>query len=322
MLTTHLPLIPEAVLKAHKVHRPGDTRFRANARLLQALYREEQGLPLGTHRDPEGKRRPLGSRISLAAGRAGANFISQDIAKLVCREVIYREPGAMIDQERLWTNLLSSQPLAFNLFGPLKLDLDQATAFFRKLLPDAIAKVEAIGFEHSPGRGDPAFTDDNTAFDLAVIGHSPAGEIVMVVIEVKYSESMLEPPAPLRPRYEELSAASGLYRDPAAPALRTSPIQQLWREHMLAWAMADAGLYTRLVFLVIHPRGNLNCAAAIRAYRRLLLGPPPTAPPVTFAVVTLEQCVETLAASGGGEQAAALHRRYLDFARLDALIFR
>jgi hypothetical protein len=37
-----LPLIPADVLKKHRVHEPLDTRFRSAARLLQALWREDQ----------------------------------------------------------------------------------------------------------------------------------------------------------------------------------------------------------------------------------------------------------------------------------------
>jgi hypothetical protein len=50
-----LPLVPANVLKKHRVHEPLDTRFRSAARLLQALWREDRGLPI------DGKRRKLGS---------------------------------------------------------------------------------------------------------------------------------------------------------------------------------------------------------------------------------------------------------------------
>jgi hypothetical protein len=44
-----LPIIPPHVLKKHRVHEPLDTRFRSAARLLQALWREDRGLPLGNY---------------------------------------------------------------------------------------------------------------------------------------------------------------------------------------------------------------------------------------------------------------------------------
>src|SRR5271165_6394462 len=114
----HLPLIPATVLKKHHVHEPLDTRFRSAARLLQALWREDRDLPIGSHVGEDGKRRKLGSRITEAAGRAGCNFLTPEIAHIARRQVAYREIGAMIDEERLATNLLSSMPLTFNLMAP------------------------------------------------------------------------------------------------------------------------------------------------------------------------------------------------------------
>jgi hypothetical protein len=75
-----LPLIPADVLKKHRVHEPLDTRFRSAARLLQGLWREERGLPIGSHLGEDSKRRKLGSRISEAAGKAGGNFLTPEIA--------------------------------------------------------------------------------------------------------------------------------------------------------------------------------------------------------------------------------------------------
>lgn len=115
----------------------------------------------------------------------------------------------MIDADRLWNNLLSSQPLCPNLFGNLKLDLAKATRNFRELLPDFVASAEDIYFEHSPGRGDANFTDDHTAFDVFVCCTTTDGFSGFVAIEVKYSETMAEPLATVRPRLDELSTAVG-----------------------------------------------------------------------------------------------------------------
>ncbi|WP_347989981.1 hypothetical protein [Methylomonas sp. AM2-LC] len=117
------------------------------------------------------------------------------------------------------------------MFGGLKLNYDKANQFFRHLFPDYLESVEGVYFEHSPGRGNPAFTDDNTAFDVFVTCNTVDGEKGFIAIEVKYSESMAEPLATLRPRYDELSQFVGVYNDPDHAALRTNPLQQLWREH-------------------------------------------------------------------------------------------
>ena len=59
-----LPLIPADILKKHRVNEQLDTRFRSAARLLQALWREDRDLPIGSYVNEDGKRRKLGSRIS------------------------------------------------------------------------------------------------------------------------------------------------------------------------------------------------------------------------------------------------------------------
>lgn len=319
MLQNRLPLIPPPILKAHKVHEPYDSRFKAAARLLQALWREERGVPIGVHRSAKGKRRKLGSRIDGDSAKQGHNFLTPEIAKLAYRESVYREIGAVIEQERLWTNMLSSQPLCFNLFGGLKLDMDKANAFFRHLLPDYVAAVKGVYFEHSPGRGNPDFTDDKTAFDVFVVCTTVDGEHGFLAIEVKYSEVMTEPFGGSRPRYDELSGSVGVYHTPHAEALRGGALQQLWREHMLSRAMIDQGLYASGRFVVLHPEQNSQCAGAVRSYQRQLVSNDPSVS--GFQVITLDACVEALREIGDAEAADSLYGRYLDFGRIEREIF-
>ena len=115
----------EAVLAEHQVLVAADSAFQRRARLLQALWREERHLPIGVHRG-----RPLGSRIDLAHGRATLAAFLTDGIRAVVREAVLG-PGRARDQvifeDRLFANLLSSQPLCFNLFGELARDLDLAT---------------------------------------------------------------------------------------------------------------------------------------------------------------------------------------------------
>ena len=318
MSIKRLPLVPPAILKKHKVYRPGDTRFRACARLLQALWREQQNISLTSHLDKKTKkRRPLGSLISAKNALQGINFITPAIAQLAKRELVYREEGALYDEARLWTNLLSSQPLCFNLFGPLKLNLELATAFFQVLFPTKIHNVNELYFEHSPGRNDSTHITDKTAFDVLVTGTTPNEALAFIAIEVKYSESMNEPAMPILPRYDELSERSGLFKDPTHPALRKPPLQQLWREHLLSRTMIDKGLYRQGIFVIVHPAQNTQCVTAIGKYRQHLITP---ALP-DFIAVTLEDCLATLTTLGETATAQALHARYLDFSQIDRAIF-
>jgi hypothetical protein len=92
-------------------------------------------------------------------------------------------------------------PLAFNLFGPIRLDLALATRVLRLLFPAlSKAKVQTVRFEHSPGRGAPYLSADRTAFDVFITYASPEEKTGFVGIELKYSESMNEPLLELKPR--------------------------------------------------------------------------------------------------------------------------
>ncbi|MDR3487477.1 MAG: hypothetical protein P4M05_21550 [Bradyrhizobium sp.] len=314
----HLPLIPEHVLRKHSIHQPLDTRFRAAARLLQSIWRTDKQLPAGSYIGPDGKPAKLGSRISVKAGQAGANFVTPEIAALALREVCYREIGAMIDEERLLTNLLSSMPLVFNLFAPLRFDLKLATAIVRQVVRDFIGEVTQVLFEHAPARGNPKFTGDYTAFDVCIRYKTDNGHRGFIAIEVKYSESCQEPVPTPRPRYDDLSRETGLFIDPDSPYLRTNPLQQLWREHCLAQTMVANELYDEGYFLLIAPQFNHLVQAAAGAYRCQLNEP--SERQVPFINVTLEDFISAMRQAGAKDHAAALFRRYADFWLVDGEI--
>ena len=178
--TRNLHLIPEAmppilcdrmrrdiasIARAHDCFVASDNEFQRRARILQSMWREEQGLPKGEHRG-----KPLGSRLAMpAAEQHLQNYLSDTIRQVVKREVLGpKRSGKLYARPRIFNDLLSSQPLCFNLFGELAADLGLATRVFRDLLPDRVQQVTAVEFEWSPGRGDNRFTGDRSAFDVFV----------------------------------------------------------------------------------------------------------------------------------------------------------
>lgn len=313
-----LPLVPEALLKAHKVHLPADSRFRACARLLQALHRQAAGWTLGTYTTASGRKRRMGHLVGSYDGAAGANFLSRDIHRLAHRELAYREPGAMFEEKRLYENLLSSTPLALNLLGSLKLDREIAEAFVREIAPDLAGRVCSVVFEHSPGRGDPTFTDDGTAFDGFIALRQDDGRKTFIAIEFKYSESCGEPEPRMRPRYDDLSNASDLFIDPEDPDLRRNPIQQFWRLHMLGQSMIDCGLYDAGRVFVIAPRLNDQVQRSVGRYQRHLA--PAGSDGASFSNLPLEDAIAALALAGAPDMASALTTRYVDMRPVHALI--
>lgn len=309
-----VPFLPEKALREHQVFEQADDRFRSAVRARQALLREQKGWSIGLYPPTAETQRKIGSY--LGNSDPDANFITPEVAQLVRREVAYREDDALIDQERLYRNMVSSHPATFNVFGPLKLDPKLASSVARRLCPDLVRKVTGVLFEHSPARRHLAFTNDRTAFDVLIKAQTTSGH-GFLAIESKLTETMQETPARLRARYDELSRACGLFKDPDHPDLRAAPLNQLWRQSMLAAAMVQNGLYSAGRFIVVAPALNGRVWNAVAQFQSHLLVDDPV---VTFDAITLESVIEAIRKAGAKETASLLHERYVDFSPLDALI--
>jgi len=73
----------ETLLAEHRSSSRPTNPFQRRARLLQALWRCEQGLPIGEHRG-----RPLGSRLAIPAAKDTlSNYITDGVRALARREV-------------------------------------------------------------------------------------------------------------------------------------------------------------------------------------------------------------------------------------------
>jgi hypothetical protein len=129
---------------------------------------------------------------------------------------------------------------------------------------------------------------------------------------------MREPMPELKPRHDELSAASNLYVDPVAAALRTNPLQQFWRE-LLAQSMIDNVLSFEGYLVVIAPALNHHVQDAAEAYQAQLREPEDGK--VRFVNLTLEDVIETIRLSDPAH-ADAMHHRYCNFWLVDGELER
>ena len=132
----------------------------------QGWWREfALGEPEGRYLDNKNKKWKTAPNRINNGKFTGKNFLSDEIAKVVAEAVIkQKESGkGKIDEDRLFNNLLSSQPLAFNFFGFFKSNHDIALPFLQTIRPD-ITKILDIVFEFAPES-----TKDRSAFDFGFI---------------------------------------------------------------------------------------------------------------------------------------------------------
>lgn len=288
-----------AQLQAHDVLVAADRPWQSELRLRQARWREHLGRPAGDHRGA-----PLGSL--LASGDETGNFLTPTVARAV--EHARQQHGALISAPRMLQNMLSSQPLTFNLFGEMWADVDLATAVGRDLWPDLVHAVTEVRFEWSPGRGDRRFLGNRSAFDVALAAVDTTGRPTLVGIEVKYHEDLTQDPGPPRSdRYDQVARTSGVFRDPDDAALRALPLRQLWLDHLLALSMVgdDPDQVAAARFVVLAPASNPAVTAADVRYRRLL------SDVLTYERRTLEEVVEVIAASTTAQWVRDFRARYL-----------
>jgi hypothetical protein len=290
---------------------PDTTAFRRRLRYHQARWRDAHGHPIGTQpivpRDGKPSRL-LGSRLPLDYARAtGANFVTAAAHEAVKARLAVTEPHQMLDAQRLWADLLSSMPLCFNLFGDLAADPELADRAVRAWWPDVPGRVREVRFEHSPGRLDPAYLGNLSAFDVAVVLDLGGGASGILGVETKYHEVVKrELPKPERlPRYLEITERSGLFTPAAVEAVNGSELLQIWLDHLLVLSTLQhpSGAWRWGRFVVVHPAGNTAVADACARYRALLVDDK------TFAAVTIEELLD--AGALPASTVAALRERYL-----------
>ncbi len=146
----------------------GDTPFAARMRLHQSWYRATVlQVPCGTGPQAASQSH-YGNMLDAAAGAAGLNFLTPEIVAIARARIAQ---GGGVEPFRCLHNMLSSQPMCFNLLGPLVADLDLATRCMRALLPDEVDRVTEVRIEYAPAPAD-EYLGDRTSFD-AFVGYTP-----------------------------------------------------------------------------------------------------------------------------------------------------
>ena len=308
---------PKHLRKKYKTDYYERSAFASKARLLQSIWRSEKGYEL--EEKVKGKRKGVyGNYLRLDfAKQSGANFLTKEIFELVKHEIANKHLERKVIQEpRIWNNLLSSQPLAFNLFGELKLDLALATLVFKDLYPERqIDSVTAIEFEHSPGRGNLKYTGDGSAFDVFVVYENNQNQQCFFGIEVKYAEDLNDAPAKHKEVYATIAEMSGVFEMKNLPRLKEKPLQQIWRDHLLTLSLFitndDYGVGD---FIYLYPSGNLNCEVGVEAYKTTLNQSSET----YFKPLIMEKMLETIKRHSSDKWIVDFEDRYLDFGKIES----
>lgn len=259
----------EKELRDYNVFYKSDTDFASHARLLQSKWRVSQGLKMN-----DKPKSNYGNFVDTDIAKTDkVNFMTDNIKRLVTEKIKeIRSNGGLVGEPRIWNNLLSSQPLCFNLFGELHYDLDLATKYFRKLFPDKVSSVTKIDFEFSSKRYKP----DNSAFDVYV-EYLHNDKKHFFGIEVKYQEDLYEETPETaaeifskhKDTYIKLTNNSKFFKPNTIEQLQLTPIAQIWRDHLLSFNMTNENISGNFIFL--YPFDNAECKKGVLSYQKLLV---------------------------------------------------
>ena len=295
--------------------------FQRIARILQSIWREEQGFSCqGEDLDAKGQKYLRGSRLKMPeAKNLLSNFITDRIQQVVRKEVCDQtaSQGKLFGKPRIFENLLSSQPLCFNLFAELKLDIPLATDLAKELTSGRFCKVKAIEFEFSPGRRDTRYLGDRSAFDVFIECETATGGRGFIGIEVKYHENLIgqagtDGDRKENFRYDQVADSMNCFSAGTRDELKSSPLEQIWRDHLLAGVMHDKDKYDDGLFVILYPRDNHHVSDAVAKYRNCL------SDDSSFAESTLEDVYSRIKKYSTAGWIDLFFDRYLAFDKVTA----
>jgi hypothetical protein len=218
--------LDHAVWRAQRSRRPAiksDSATRRRHRAHQGRWREEVlDLPAGAPTSSRTRDSTVDSMLPgdrpTQAEDAGWNLMSETAIEYARSRVpTVKAAGGVVETDRLWRNMLSSQPLAFSIVGELRAHRAASLRILSELTGRRLVGFETHGSgpwtldgldaEWAPPRT--AHTDDGSGFDIAALARTDDGQRLLITVEVKYvdpfSRPLLDPQ-----RYADALAAVGI----------------------------------------------------------------------------------------------------------------
>lgn len=179
--------------------------FTKKARLLQSIYRveylKEKEFGIGPNENSTKLNKETNllepsyyGNMIVNGEKTGKNFYYPETLAYAKKRVEFKNSSETIGEYRLFNNLLSSMPMAFNLFHPLimlkEADLNALNQIVKALFPKLpIYNVESILIEFIPIPVS-KYTNDKSAMDAAILFTDDKSNNYIIAIETKYTDSL------------------------------------------------------------------------------------------------------------------------------------
>lgn len=247
-----------------KDDRTDPSGFLRRARLHQSIFRAKYlDLPFDTY----------GNYLTKEDGEKGKNFYDGfGIFYAVKKYRKYNKP--------LYSNLLRSEHIPFNIFIPLDKDRNYCKKVITDILKSNIISIDKIEIEYAP-KPKEKYLNDGTSFDAYIEYTSSDGTKGIIGIEVKYTEKEYKLQANSKQEkdvndkgspYFSVTNNCGLYKPNAIEVLPTDKFRQVWRNHILGESilLADRNKFQHFTSLTLFPADNSHFIKTSKEYIGLL----------------------------------------------------
>lgn len=196
-------------------------------------------------------------------------------------------PTSTVPSGQMLTNLLRSEHIPYNIFFPMRKDLEGCKRLFNKILGrEEIASITDILIEYHP-EPPKEYLDDRTAFDVYIPYLNPMQQKCGIGIEVKYTEKEYplkrdskeyrcvkddDGHTRLSGAYLRVTRKCGYYKDDVTDdVLVSNKFRQIWRNHILGASMVLRGVIANFISITLYPQENIHFSLdAMPKYKALL----------------------------------------------------
>ncbi len=206
-------------------------------------------------------------------GKKGLNFY-QDFDIL---PAVHKRYGNKYNKQ-LYSNLLRSEHIPFNLFIPLRYDHKFAKKVLSELFSVQIKEILKIEIEYAPSPKE-KYLDDRTSFDAYIKYIDEDNHLGIYGIEVKYTEHGY----PLKEKsteekqvkeknskYWTVTNKSDLFKKGIEDKLILDDYRQIWRNHILGESIKQVDKIIHFTSVTFYPAGNTHFTKAISEYQKFL----------------------------------------------------
>lgn len=308
--------------------------FTTRAALLQSYYRVSKNEIAGlanVHRRVKGSKTDDKIQIETYTKEYGhivcegelknKNFFFDETFEYAKDRVKNKNPDETIKSDRLFNNLLSSMPMAFNLFHPLMMllrkDPVNTTHVVAALFPDLnIHKVEKIDIEYIP-LPITEYTNDKSAMDAMILFSDKDNNRSIIAIECKYSDSLGTNKAKDNKVKYQLAVDLGVFTKQGLWHIRENGCTQIYRNFLLTEKYRIKHKLAGSWSVILAPIGNPTTDSEIQSVNSMIL---PEYRDTRLFKYPLEDFVQTLKSHLPEEYQDWInwfYDRYLDFSRIE-----